>query len=240
MPVDVDDPSTWPAEMLAWVRGFAERGESVDEMDIALVEREHELRVLLTRHRLLAYHCTRLLPHEVADIRRRGLRRLSRATIDERIAAAFAHGFLTPRLRDQLLAGTVLDRPRREDRRCRENIIFLTAGLSTLAERPRNVANLLEIWGGEAIYMDHKPGSSVEAQLRQIGVPSIVECACRIRLDEQDWASPLAAAMVGSFRGERRDVSVQVATADIPPSDVLDIWQPGHPDYDRHVGLPRG
>ena len=27
--------------------------------------------------------------------------------------------------------------------------------------------------------------------------------------------------------------------APIDGEDILHLWQPGHPDYDRHVGLPR-
>lgn len=79
-PVDVDDPTTWPAEVYECVSAWAERcrGTTKYTTDLALpLELAGPFRNLLTGYLHRAYHYTRLLPHERAMVLNAGLRPLS-------------------------------------------------------------------------------------------------------------------------------------------------------------------
>lgn len=91
--VDVDDPSTWPTPVRDFVSRFNADPGSTQAW--AGVEADPSLVDLLAGHELLAFHSTRLMSHEVVDVRRRGLRLLDEQSTGERIAAADAHGELS-------------------------------------------------------------------------------------------------------------------------------------------------
>jgi hypothetical protein len=108
-PIDVDDPETWPAEVIDWVTPVADRlrGSTDYTGDLAVpIEREDEFRELLARA-LLAYHCTWLLDQEVEAIRRNGLRMLSKEFVEERIGSAQQSGALDERVANRLRVGNV-------------------------------------------------------------------------------------------------------------------------------------
>ena len=51
-------------------------------------------------------------------------------------------------------------------------------------------------------------------------------------------------AVINVFVGRLLDVEANYADVhyftEVPPENVVEIWQPGHPEYDRHAELPRG
>lgn len=85
-PVDVDDRTTWPPQVSEIVDQWAKqyKGTTKYTSDLAL-PLEDEFRELLSGRLLRAYHCTRLLPHEVRMVRETGLRPLSADLLCERI-----------------------------------------------------------------------------------------------------------------------------------------------------------
>src|SRR5688500_10409141 len=96
--LDVDDPTTWPAAVHAWVNPYAEtlRGTTSYTSDRAVPrEREDELRALLAGYKLIAYHCTRLLDHELERMRAHGLRPLTHELVIERIDRAHEQDHLS-------------------------------------------------------------------------------------------------------------------------------------------------
>src|SRR4051812_42329315 len=119
--IDVDDPTTWSAAVTAWVAPYAEslRGTTNYTSDLKVpLEREDELRALLAGHKLVAYHCTRLLDHEVEGIRAQGLRPLTHELVLERIGRAHELAHLTDAERVELLEQNVFAV---KDSRYREN-----------------------------------------------------------------------------------------------------------------------
>lgn len=200
---------------------------------MSLVEQEHELRTLLAGHKVRAYHCTCLLEHEIAGVRDHGLRRLTPDLIAERIAAAHAVGALDDDLRDALSGRTVFDLESAEHR---EGRVCTVLGRTPFNDAAYGAAPLLEIWGGEGIYRawDFTP---TEDALKQIGRPAIVVCRIDTSDAERAWTYCLALPFVTQLRGGKPDAEVHYM-ADVAAEDVLDIWQPGHPEYDRHADLP--
>jgi len=232
--VDVEDPTTWPEPVREWVRRQAEQPEiTVDPPAASLMEQEHELRALLAGHKVRAYHCTRLLEHEIAGVRDHGLRRLTPTLIAERIAAAHAAGALGDDLRGALSGRTVFDLEGAEHR---EGRVCTVLGRTPFDDAAYGAAPRLEIWGGEGIYRawDFTP---TEEELKRIGRPAMVVCRIDVSDAERAWAYCLALPFVARLRGEKPDCEVHYM-ADVPGEDVLAIWQPGDPEYDRHDDLP--
>jgi hypothetical protein len=229
VPVDVDDLSTWPPALTAWLRPLADSSEATDAIAISLIEREPRLLDLLAGRKLLAYHCTRLLPSEVAAVRANGLRALTAALVEERLRRAAREGAITEAEATRLAGTSVYALGEQEHR---EGRVCAILGRSVLDDHPAGAEPLLSAWGGEAIYW--KPYDD-EPVLRRIGQPAIV----RMQLDPaRIWAFSLAAPFLAALRGEGADADIQYLR-DVPAADVLDIWQPGQPGYDRHRDLPQ-
>ena len=118
----------------------------------------------------------------------------------------------------------------------REGQVCAAAGLTAFDEDWRGIWPLLARWGGEAIY--HHADAENRARLRTIGSPAIV--VLDLPLTESWLMFPSLANMLaghfGAFSSPGADVVYQ---SDVPASAVVDVWQPGRPEYDRFVNLPR-
>lgn len=114
--VGLDDESSWPeAERLAGSTEFT------TDLSSELIEREEEFHSLFAGRRLLAFHSTSLFEHEIADIRRDGLRPLSPRLVAQKIDEAHARGEVSTFERDHCLARNVYaidNMVGREDRIC--------------------------------------------------------------------------------------------------------------------------
>lgn len=185
---------------------------------------------------ILAWHCTRLLPHESASITDGGLRRHGRALFEERIAAAVAEGHLPEAVSTALLAnGQVEDVGR-------DKLLHLILNRHVLADEP-DVGDLLRNWGGEAIYNNAGRGRS-DSDLR-IGEAAIVEAVLPIGwLEDLPWS--IGAQMVLRFCDlngivtEHRWGSNAKLRRDLPPAMVRRVIGPSDEivrDLDQGLGL---
>jgi hypothetical protein len=235
--IDPDDVATWPLELRDWVQRQAAARDpaaaTAGDLGWDLVEREAELRALLGPRKVLAYHCTRLTAHEADDIRASGLRRLSPELVEKRLRDAHSDGLLSDEVYAQLASQSVY--VLNEDAN-RDGQVCLIAGKRGLDDVP-GCALLLGLWGGEAIYWGHADG----ADAPRLGTPTIVVARIDASLsgDILRVFPGLAHLFVATWLGVRErncDVHLRAAVAG---EDILDLWQPGHPDYDRHLGLPR-
>jgi hypothetical protein len=232
--VDVEDPTTWPEPVHGWARQWSDRPHlSLDPVPVDLLEREPELRGLLVGHKVRAYHCTRLLEHEVADIRDQGLRKLTPDLIADRITAAHAADAIDDDLRDRLSSRNALEW---ENAANREGRVCVVLSRNTFDNHASSAAPLLEIWGGEGIYFawDQSP---TEEDLKQIGSPAIVVCQLDVSDPERAWCYSLGDPFVSRLHGDHPEGELHYES-DVPSEDILDIWQPGNPEYDRHTELP--
>ena len=238
--VDLDDRSTWPETVSAFVVEFEGklRGstEFTSDLEGGLIDREGEFRSLLAGHKLLAFHSTCLFDHEVDAIRREGLRRLSRALVEQKIKDAHAHGALSVDERARCLernAYAIDNMTGREDQVC------LVVGRKTFDEEAAGLSPLLGGWGGEAT--NGGPGPGEDPVLGTLGRPAIVAVGLDVAAGHRSvyTAPSLAKVFVGSGLGLRDAFGEIHFFADIPADDVLAIWEPGDEDYDRHRGLPR-
>jgi len=237
MHIDVDDPATWPTPVAEAVQRCAEplAGTTEHVSDLDVNPDDGWFRDLLGEGLLIAYHCARLLTAEVADIRLNGMRVLSQDLVAHKLMIAVNSGALTEAEAEELRAGDVFAGNRhhhRTDRVCvftsRHTLDLHVAGLW----RP------LTTWGGEAIYFT-SAGNRLEERLRSIGKPSILKLGLDV---SGPWTSHHASpGILTSFIGrslELEDYGTEIHYMNsIPPSHVIDIWQPGDAEFDIHTGL---
>ncbi len=237
--VHLDGQRTWPAA----VREFAEHwagelgGSSECAGDLRFPERAlAEFTALIRSSPVRAYHCTRLLDEEAADIRSGGLRPLTVDLVEARIRAACAGGWLTLDEGEALLSGNAVDC----DRGQRFGQVCAVAGRSLLDEDPGAVEMLLSTWGGEVIYRAHER-TALGARLRSMGTPAIVAVNLRLRAHSRAprfWP-PLACLFTGRLLGLPDTWGDVFFYGPVAAADVAAIWQPGDREYDRHARLPK-
>lgn len=234
--VDLDDERTWPTATRAWAKRSAAEIRAAAEYvaDLPISEScDREFRQSIAGHKLVGYHCTRLLDHEVEDIRRRGVLLLDEHLVRQRIEQAVRLGHLNAPARAHAETKQVFATGHHVHR---EQQICCVMGSSIFSEDPDGVSPLLNHWGGEAI----RGGAGEVAALHGIGTPSIVV----VRIDL--YACPgavsfpsLAKVFAGKFLGLQRAFADVFHRASIPSHDVVDIWKPGDQKYDVFPLLPR-
>ena len=171
--IDVDDPTTWPADVERAVSELADRVRDSTEYVVDLpidLDEEDRLRERLNGRRLRAYHCTRLLDHEVELVRNDGLRPLSSSLVTLRIESAYEHGAFSIGERDQLLASHVFSRGDRTVHD-REGQVCFVLGHAAIACGDPGLWPLLSTSGGEAIYFFADDQIDL---LKKLGRPTIV------------------------------------------------------------------
>jgi hypothetical protein len=127
-----------------------------------------EIDAVITGCTILAWHCTRLLPHQRTVIQTSGLRRHSRGLFETRIAEGVAGGFLPSTVGDNLLAnGQVAENGR-------DALLHFILNWQILAAESE-VVYLLRNWGGEAIY--NNASRRRDSSSFSIGTAAIVEAA---------------------------------------------------------------
>lgn len=235
--IDIDAQASWPAATLCVAGELAGRlagsTEFVADLGISLDE-EDDFRATFGSRKLLAYHNSRLLPHEADAIHAQGLRLLDEELVQERIKNAIAHGALRDDARRHAETHNVYAIDNHWNR---SDQICLVIGRSIFDDNPRICDPLLRHWGGEAI----RGGPGPVPALTNVGTPSIVVVRIDLsgRHDHQRTYPALCKLFVGALLDlESRSADVFYHDA-IPARDVVAIWQPGNSEYDRHAELPR-
>lgn len=235
-PIDIDDIGSWPLATRSWAERRAERlaGSTEYVLDLAItLEQEDELRQTFGARKLVAYHCTRLLPSERAAILATGLRVLDKGLVMERIQNATSSGGISEAIRQEALANNVFAI---ENEAHRAGRVCLVIGRTVFDEPGGGCDPLLRYWGGEAI----RGGPRDAPELELIGKSAIVVACLNMTRAHNDPHSfpPLAKLFVGLLLG-LSDVAAEVHYREsIPADDILAVWQPGDAQYDRHPELP--
>lgn len=240
--IDPDNQKTWPPDVAEFVRraAGAVRRTVRRTSDLYAHEGEEGFLQLLRGSTIRAYHCTRLLEHELAGIRAHGLRRLTAELVRDRIDKALECKVITPAEAGQLRKGHAFAVGEEENRQGR---VCLFSCLQTMDEdEAEAVKDLLGIWGGEAIYSH--VGTEWEPRLRRLGRPAIIAVDLDVNqppqgAQEHHVAPGVLAGFIGVELG-LEDPGFDIHfMGDIPATQVADIWTPGHPEYERHRDLPR-
>ncbi len=219
--VDVDDTTSWPAELVGFIE---EQSETADLESNPFMSAEDEILLsLLDSMHLLVYHATRLLPHEEIDIRTSGLQILTKELITKKIQSAVAGGFLEKNIGSELLADSTLwsdPRAHRADQIC------FVLGKTPFEREDPGLCPLFSIWGGESINFT-KVGSKYKSLLRKIGEPAVIKAVLPLTRQAILHAHPgFSASFIKVFRNEPDASDVFWKNKSIPGSCIIDIVRP--------------
>lgn len=239
--IDVDDRSTWPDDIAIAATQLAGslRGSTRYISDLAISpEEEDRFRERLKGRRLGAYHCTRLLDHEISVVREVGLLPLTASVVAQRIELACQEGAISSIERDLLLESHVFRLGNKTEIDGRRDQVCLILGAAVFDDFPDAVTPLLSSWGGEAIYVYALDRGQLLASL---GKPTIVRAAIDLT---EGWrvhlvAPDVARLFVGAVLGLSDRTADVFYRAPVEPEYVLDLWQPGCHEYDRFTELPQ-
>jgi hypothetical protein len=190
----------------------------------ALIDR---LEALLVPHLIVAYHCTRLTPREVAGVRSHGLRRLSQELVRHRLADALKDGHLTCQQHEALTSSQAIRDNLNDRNGGRVGMIWFCPNRSTLQDSG-GVHRLFRSWGGEAVYCGQEEDGSIGPILSRIGTPCIVKCAVAFS-DAEHYAATYSERFVSQFLADVMDdlepsASFDLhARVDIGPNGVIDV-----------------
>jgi hypothetical protein len=239
--ITVDDPATWSSDILRAVEDIANRVEpnpSTSDLDIDPDEEDTFRREMLSSVGVLAYHATRLFPHERDSILDLGLLPLNNVLVTDRIESAVAGGLFSEHDAEELRSQNLIARGISEHR---ENQVSLFLSARTLDDNVTGIWNPLTHWGGEAVYFGfpRSPSDGARSRILSAGIPSIVVATLDLSpgwRTHQVWPG-----IVNSFVGrvldnDDYDSSVHYHAA-VP--NVVAVWQPGQAEYDLHSELPR-
>jgi hypothetical protein len=188
-PIYLDDVDTWPADFRAialdakqlaidfhTIRNQTMRrrwdGDLTADREVnphggAYATLLSKLERLLTPHRLVVYHCTRLTPTEADEIRAQGIRLLSQELVHQRLNGALTDGHIS-----------AVDHASLKNDRGSIARIEQTKGRwwgcpvrSILKDR--GVSPFFRTWGGEGVFF-HLEAREILPRLRLVGMPYIV------------------------------------------------------------------
>ena len=248
--VEIEDEATWPTEFLERARAGRRlvvsyqrerrRIEELGQQNISaranhsrnaflpeydrLVE---TLEGILSSHRVVGYHCTRLTSGEATDIRVNGLRVLSLELVRVKLRHCFADGHLTQANFAYLQNSPHIADSLRDPYGQRTHQVAYCPNQSTLRSAG-HVYRFFQSWGGEVAYGGHENDSRIGQVLRRIGVPYIIMCAVPYA-DVKEWCHPLAEKFLSQFvSGKVKDPEPSAgfdlfATRDLAPGNVLDL-----------------
>ncbi|CRK56927.1 hypothetical protein [Alloactinosynnema sp. L-07] len=241
--MDVDNPMTWPGTLADRVFQLAEQVRGTADLCVELDVWQHacELCRLLDGWLVRAFHCTRLLDHEVDAIRAQGLRALAADLISSRLTGALNHGHISEAEHAELDETHHFAKPfSRQAQDLLAGKVCLALPRRAFDDRPDGFRPLLTRWGGEAIYARHYNGRApLVDRLKAIGRPTIVVARVELSDPSRHYMSPsLAHLLVGTVLQLPDAHSSLHYKANIPAEHIEQLLQPGDPDYDRHVDLP--
>jgi hypothetical protein len=229
--IDPDDPSTWPTEVTRYVEESIPEARFDDHTDTPAVQ----WFFTTLSGPVKAYHCSRLLPHEEAIIREKGLVALNADALAARIEAARHFGEISAEEAPQLHGASVLREPHQQARIG----TFHTFASALQFDTDRTLNYFLEQWGGEAIRRS-ATAATLPDRLMHLGRPSIIVLA----LDLSDpheynaWPGLLPTFTATLIQPDERGCTV-VMKRDVRPEEVLTIWHPGDAQYDSFERLTR-
>ena len=238
LPIDLGQQGSWPIgvralvdELAATARRWPEGQSGRSACDLAIADArfretaERRVRDALSGDLILAYQATRLLPHEVDDIRDTGLLPLSedlRRRKVYRAAANYPQLISSGESEWMLASGPLTCQHGTAD--VRLGVICVVAPICAFIWDAGGLEPLLAQWGGESIYWQDGPAPALE-RLTAVSVPSIIEVA--IPSEVMHGSGLLWPVMVGAVLELESPWREWHVRCSVPPASVIDIIQPG-------------
>lgn len=175
--IHVDDPQSWPPEIYEAVLANASRlaKHQFADRSVALEDGGGpSIGPWIEGRQIVAYHGTRLLPHERELIASEGLRPSSPEALHTKLSTAALHypAILTPGAVATMIAESAVNARGHE---ARTGQVCFVANLGAFTYEPRGLHPFLTHWGGEMVYFHAESTHQQIDELERISAPAIVE-----------------------------------------------------------------
>lgn len=212
--VEIEDKSTWPRNFLEiatqekqLIISYHKFKEDIESKSIKNVElrynpplnpfrAEYEEIVyrteeLLMLNNIVAYHCTKLIDYEIENIKRDGMKILSKELVQERLTSAYKYGYLLKEEFDYLINSQDINEILYNKHGVRTERICFLANRSMLRNDVNGIYRFFRSWGGEGVYWGHETDKIIAPTLRKLGTPCIIKCSIPVN-DIEHFSSSLA------------------------------------------------
>ncbi|WP_042059382.1 hypothetical protein [Aeromonas allosaccharophila] len=175
----ISQQSTWPEEVVDYLdRNYIKfiGWETSDEDRVSAYEYDQyilEFRDLLKQFSLIGYHCTKITPHEIDEIRKHGMKLQNGDSLKERILRLVSEQEIEMAVAQKLIATN------QADDRNRANKLWFCFFEPHLAGF-HGIHRFFKSWGGEALYNCHENLTPTGDTLRRIGIPCVVKAKVTI------------------------------------------------------------
>lgn len=152
---------TYPQNMLIWLDKFRYKNFISNFSDRNI----EDFAEILCNYEMVFFHATKLLPHEIDNIKIKGLISASKELYENKITQAFKNGYLLKNDYEKLILGNIWEK---ENRR---NKVFTFINPDNIVHNSLNYY-LYNYWGGEIINQN-KNWRKFKV-LNNIGIPCII------------------------------------------------------------------
>ncbi|PTC01885.1 hypothetical protein C9980_25865 [Vibrio mediterranei] len=179
MSIIISQQSTWPEQVVDYLdRNHLKfiGWETSDEDRVSAYEYDQsilEFRNLLKQFSLIGYHCTKLTPYEIGEIRKHGMKLQNGDSLKERILRLESEREIESSVAQKLIA------THQADARNRANMLWFCFFEPHLAGF-HGIHRFFKSWGGEALYNSHEGLMTTGDTLRRIGVPCVIKAKVTI------------------------------------------------------------
>jgi len=235
-----DRIDSWPSWLIGWAESSAVKYRDgrceIQNFGIDL-RSEDEFRAMFQGQLVVANHFSCLFDHEVEDVKVNGLKRLTKDMLFRKIQDAHELNLFNEEHRKLFERCNVISSGESDHR---EGQICLVIGTGGLNDDVGAVYWLLTLWGGEALSMSNRSYGMKEI-LSNYGRPAIVVAAIDVSAPHR--TNPAYSSISSTFlriyleQGALSDFFVR--TEDLSGTSILDVWQPGHLEYDKFTNFPR-
>lgn len=197
---------------------------------------EREFLEVLDDRRIVLYHATRLLPHEVARVQQLGLLTLSEEGRDRRLDKVIEQygKVINPERLEALRRSGPLARDPHQ-RSARLGILYGVTPLGdTFEDAGSSMTVFLENWGGESFYWSDEDVDETIRELTRRSIATIVEFAVPASwLDSNSYIWQMFVGQLHGWEGACGEFRIGQS---IPPKQILDLLHEDSPRWPREVG----
>ncbi|WP_237207043.1 hypothetical protein [Rothia nasimurium] len=225
----IDDPNTWSQELISFVKEINKKVIYVNSYhEVSWVggvlsdsEFSNLYEILNNAGSIRAFHYTRLLPHEIEDVKVRGLHIFSKKLFSKKIYDAVKYGFIEPYQALPLIEGCLpCSTPSQNN--SRSAICYTTEYFYN--ESDPDIEHLVKYWGGEGIHFSNYGLSRRNDLLCHLGEPIVVECLVPVVWGRDYVSGNIENQLVLGYRGCSKIPGIEIHQKDILlPGNIVQI-----------------
>jgi len=194
------------------------------------------LEKILSEHDIVGYHCTRLTPREINDIRADGLKILTGDLVNKKLENALEDGHISEIEFTDLKSSEIIKKNLENENGRRTGLIAFCPNRSIL-KNFHGVYRLFRYWGGEAVYRGYEKIDKFSLAKRFIGLPCVIKCAVPYS-DMKNYSSVaesfLSHLILDEIESPETPAKFNMGVErDIAPVEILDLIDISNPEFEE-------